>query len=86
MPQDPQRRRLEQLSKQSEKARAETITVEEAAQYLGKTISSTYRAIHRGDLPSVRDGRRLRVPVAAVISTLEKMTAQLDSRGRRVKA
>jgi excisionase family DNA binding protein len=39
------------------------LTVEEAARVLRIGRSSVYRAIARGDLPSIRVGRTVRVPV-----------------------
>lgn len=78
MPPNQERRRLEELHERSERARAETMTVEEAAHYLGKTRTAVYQAIHRGDLQSIRDGRRLRIPVAVVVAELERLTKQLE--------
>jgi excisionase family DNA binding protein len=39
------------------------LTVDEAARVLRVGRSSVYRAIARGDLPSIRVGRSVRVPV-----------------------
>jgi excisionase family DNA binding protein len=51
------------MSKQLEK----TPTVEEAGKrYFGISRHSAYAAVQRGDIPSVRIGRLLRVPVAAM--------------------
>lgn len=44
-----------------------TLTVEEAgARYFGLCRQSSYAAVKRGDIPSIRIGRVLRVPVAAL--------------------
>jgi excisionase family DNA binding protein len=43
-----------------------TITVEEAAPILGIGRASAYAAAGTGDLPVIRIGRRLLVPVAAL--------------------
>ena len=43
-----------------------TITVEEAAQRLGIGRNTAYEAVQRGEIPSLRIGRRLLVPVAAL--------------------
>lgn len=39
-----------------------TLTVEEAARLLGISRGSAYDAVHAGELPAVRIGRRLLVP------------------------
>jgi excisionase family DNA binding protein len=60
-----------------EKARGDhierqTMTVEEAARVLGISRSSAYEAVRRGELPTVRIGRRYVVPRVA----LERMLSQ----------
>jgi excisionase family DNA binding protein len=60
-----------------EKARGDhierqTLTVEEAARVLGISRSSAYEAARRGELPTVRIGRRYVVPRVA----LERMLSQ----------
>lgn len=40
-----------------------TITVEEAAELLGLTRTVAYNAVKRGELPSLKIGRRVVVPV-----------------------
>ena len=47
-----------------------TITVEEAAEILGLGRTAAYDAIHRGQLPVRRVGRRLFVPVPALMAWL----------------
>lgn len=49
-----------------------TLTVDEAAQLLGVGRSTAYEAVRRGEIPVVRIGKRLLVPMAA----LEKMLAE----------
>lgn len=44
----------------------QTLTVEEAARALGIGRGSAYEAVRRGDIPSIRVGRRLVVPRAAL--------------------
>jgi excisionase family DNA binding protein len=44
-----------------------TLTVEETASLLGLGRSAAYEAIRRGDLPARRIGRRLYVPVPALL-------------------
>jgi len=43
-----------------------TLSVEEAAQALGISRGSAYEAARRGDFPTIRIGRRLLVPTAAL--------------------
>ncbi len=42
----------------------------DVGQALGLSKDSTYRAVHRGDIPSLRVGRRLLVPVPALLRLL----------------
>ncbi|MGM4870680.1 helix-turn-helix domain-containing protein [Bradyrhizobium sp. 956_D2_N1_5] len=52
---------------ESEGAAPKTLTVEEAgSRYFGLCRQSSYAAVKRGDIPSIRIGRVLRVPVAAL--------------------
>jgi excisionase family DNA binding protein len=48
-----------------------TLTVEEVAAILGTGRTATYDAIRRGELPSIKVGRKLVVPTAAVRRLLE---------------
>ena len=41
-----------------------TLTVEEAARFLGVSRASGYAAARRGEIPTIRVGKRLVVPVA----------------------
>ncbi len=41
-------------------------SVEETAKLLGISRSSAYEAVHRGEVPSMRIGRRILVPKAAL--------------------
>jgi excisionase family DNA binding protein len=50
----------------------QTLTVEETAQVLGISRTSAYAAARRGELPTVRIGRRYVVPRAA----LERLLSQ----------
>lgn len=52
-----------------------TLTVEEAAELLGVGRSSAYEAARRGELPSMRLGRRLVVPVPALLRLLHELGA-----------
>lgn len=48
-----------------------TYSLDEAAAIVGLPRSTTYDAIRRGDLPSIRIGRRLRVPAAQLWRLLD---------------
>lgn len=54
----------------SEIATRATITVDEAALLLGIGRSSAFSAIRRGDLPHIRIGRRLLVPVPQLLALI----------------
>ena len=43
-----------------------TVSVEEAGRLLGISRGSAYEAARRGDIPTIRIGKRLIVPVAAL--------------------
>lgn len=43
-----------------------TVTVEEAAQWLGIGRSAAYVAAQRGEIPAIRLGRLVRIPTAAL--------------------
>lgn len=61
------------MSKEDQTAERKTLTVPEAGlQYFGLRRDASYAAAARGDLPTIRIGRSLRVPVAA----LERMLQQ----------
>lgn len=57
----------------------EVLTVCEAARLLRLGVNTTYDAIHRGQLPTVRIGRRLLVPRAALKRLLYQETAPQDA-------
>lgn len=48
-----------------------TVTVEEAARMLGISRNSAFEAARRGDIPTLRIGRRLLVPKAALERLLD---------------
>jgi excisionase family DNA binding protein len=55
-----------------------TMTVPEAGKkYFGLSRDGSYRAAERGEIPTIRIGRLLRVPVRA----LERMLDQVDRTG-----
>lgn len=53
-----------------------TLTVDEAAERLGLSRPVAYQAVKRGEIPVIRIGRRILIPIAA----LEKMLANAGSR------
>ena len=48
-----------------------TLTVEEAAAVLGISRALAYELVRRGEIPSVRLGRRIVVPVRALHAVLD---------------
>jgi excisionase family DNA binding protein len=58
-----------------------THTVEEAAQVLGIGRNAAYDAAKRGELPTIRIGRRLLVPSAALDRLLEGATSATTHEG-----
>jgi excisionase family DNA binding protein len=59
------RPRLDQLAGRA------TITIEQTAQLLGLGRTAAYEAARRGEFPTRRLGRRLIVPVPALLAWLE---------------
>jgi excisionase family DNA binding protein len=51
-----------------------TLTVEQAAKLLGIGRSTAYELVHTGDIPSLRLGRRIVVPVARLATLLATTT------------
>jgi len=56
-----------------------TITVGEAAEMLGISRTSAYLCARRQEIPTVRLGRRVLVPVARFMAMLEADPALLES-------
>jgi excisionase family DNA binding protein len=48
-----------------------TVTVDEAAVMIGISRSSAYAAVARGEIPTVRIGRRLLVPLNRLLALLD---------------
>jgi excisionase family DNA binding protein len=61
--------------------RALTLTVEEAAAALGVSRGLAYEAVRLGQIPSIKIGRRLLVPRAALSAMLESAARPSDSDG-----
>jgi excisionase family DNA binding protein len=47
-----------------------TVTVEQAAKLLGIGRSTAYELVHAGDIPSLRLGRRIVVPICQIANKL----------------
>lgn len=54
------------MSKRKNTAQCATLTVEEAATKIGLGRGSAYEAVRRGEIPSIRFGKRILVPRAAL--------------------
>ncbi len=48
-----------------------TISVEEAAALLGISRNTAYEAVRRGEIPSIRIGKRFLIPAAALERMLD---------------
>jgi excisionase family DNA binding protein len=55
-----------------------TMTVEEAGVALGISRSHAYELVRHGELPSLRLGRRVVVPIAALEALVEVASADVD--------
>ena len=53
-----------------------TLTVEEAANALGIGRSLAYEGVRTGEIPSVRIGRRILIPVAGIEQILKNASTQ----------
>ena len=58
-----------------DKLERRTYTVEEAARILGISRSSAYEAARKGEIPTIRIGKLLRVPAAQLDRLLEGGTS-----------
>jgi hypothetical protein len=57
-----------------------TISVPEAgAKYLGLARNASYEAAVRGDIPTIRVGKLLRVPVRAMERLLDRASSKLEA-------
>lgn len=64
------------MQAQSLEATPKTLTVPDAGRiYYGLGRNASYEAAKRGDIPTIRIGRLLRVPVAAMERKLEQVGA-----------
>ena len=56
--------------------RRSTLTVEETAEVLGLSRAFAYEAVNRGEIPSIRIGRRILVPKVALERLLNSADGQ----------
>ncbi len=56
--------------------RRSTLTVEEAAEMLGLSRAFAYEAVTRGEIPSIRIGRRILIPKVALERLLNSADGQ----------
>jgi excisionase family DNA binding protein len=54
----------------SEGQTAATVSVEQAARLLGISRNLAFKAVHDGELPAIRVGRRILIPVAQLDALL----------------
>lgn len=59
-----------------------TISVEQAGWLLGLARASAYKAAKRGEIPTIRMGKRLLVPVPALLAVLGAVQQPLASAAR----
>lgn len=57
-----------------------TLTVEQAAKLLGIGRSTAYELVHTGDIPSLRLGRRIVVPLGQIAERLGLPPEVIESR------
>lgn len=50
-----------------------TMSVPEAAEFLGLGKNAVYEAVRSGEIPSLRFGRRIRIPSHALLKQLERV-------------
>ena len=55
------------------------LTVEQASELLGLSRVSTYKAVHRGDVPSIRWGRSIKIPKARLLELLGEEAEQFGT-------
>jgi excisionase family DNA binding protein len=53
-----------------------TLTVEEAGQMLGVSRSYAYELVRQGELPCMRLGRRIVIPVRALDALIDRVVAE----------
>ena len=66
----------------------QVLTIEEGSKALGLSRGSMYKAVHRGDVPALRIGRRMMIPRAALSRLLSCTSpeANIDDDDPRTEA
>lgn len=59
--------------RRSAKMEPKTVSVPEAGRWLGISRNASYEAARRGEIPTIRIGRLLRVPIVALERKLEEV-------------
>jgi excisionase family DNA binding protein len=67
---DPDHRDEDDQTPTGDWQRRPTVPVDIAAELLGISRASAFRAVHRGELPAIRLGRRIVIPTAGLRSLL----------------
>lgn len=57
-----------------------TVTVNEAAALLGISRAKAYECVHAGDIPALRLGRRMVIPMKVISTLLDLSTDLTESR------
>jgi excisionase family DNA binding protein len=70
----------------AEDAERLTFTVEEVAKRLGLSRGLTYEAVRTGQIPSVRIGRRILIPRAALERKLQSPRTETPPSARQTQA
>lgn len=60
-----------------------TLSVPQAASLLGLSTNHAWRLVQAGELPSIRLGRRVLVPRAALVELVDRAAAGRPDGGRR---
>ncbi len=71
---------VEHMNERDGQAPRATMTVPEAGEYLGISRGSAYKAAETGEIPTIRVGKRLLVPVARLDALLAGSAAAPDRR------
>jgi excisionase family DNA binding protein len=71
---------MKHLENAKKHSKIEAISVAEVAARLGLSRVSAYRAVRRGDLPSIRIGGLIRIPLAPLERLLEGTTPPGEAR------
>jgi excisionase family DNA binding protein len=65
------KRRIVTVPPKKTSTESEVYSVEEAGRILGLSLNTAYRAVHNGEIPSIKIGGIFRVPKAALHRLIE---------------